>query len=147
MIEASQRNKKRTNCFDAVDPIEGKTILMVSQSAKAPAFVNFLRKISAKYEGREVWLYLDNCAVHKSNYVKEYLKEPHNITLKNLPAYSPDINPVEYLHKHSRMKLLNNVQFDNIRQLTMKMHWFLRRLDKETVRSVCSLIPIETYLS
>jgi len=148
IIKAEQSTKKRTNCFGAVNPIDGKEILMTSKVAKAPAFVKFLEKINETYKNaEEIWIYLDNSKVHRSNLVKDFLKHNKRIRLKPLPPYSPDMNPQEYMWRYSRYKVLNNKPFDSVRQLSMTLNWFMKKLEPEVVRSICSLIPIETLLS
>lgn len=148
IVKAAQSEKKRTNCFGAVNPIDGKETIMTSKIAKAPAFVKFLDKIEQTYpDAEEIWVYLDNSGVHKSNLVRETLKRHTRIRLKPLPPYSPDINPQEYMWGYSRHKELNNRPFDNVRQLSMTLNWFMKRLEPKVVKSVCSLVPIETLLS
>jgi transposase len=39
-------------------------------------------------------LILDNCAVHKTNALREVV-EAHSCLLVFLPPYSPDLNPIE----------------------------------------------------
>ena len=146
VVKAQQSQKEKTNCFGATDSINGDTIQMQSKSAKSDAFVRFLQKISAKYPDNIVWLYLDNGQVHKSVKVKKYLQNNPNITLKFLPPYSPDLNPQEQMWKHERRKFLNNRCFDSLHQLSLSLNWFVKRLGKDEVRSVCSLIPIEQMI-
>lgn len=39
-------------------------------------------------------LILDNCAIHKSNVLREVV-EAYGVVLVFLPPYSPDLNPIE----------------------------------------------------
>jgi transposase len=121
---------------------------MSSSIAKAPALVKFLEKIDATYKNmKDIWIYLDNGPVHKSNLVKKYLEEHPRIKLKFTSPYSPDINPQEQIWGYDRKKFLNNNQFTSAKQLSMKLSWFVRRLEPEVVKIVASLIPIEALLS
>ncbi len=148
IVKVAQSKKKRTNCFGAVNPVDGKEILMTSKVAKASAFVKFLDKINEIYkDAEEIWLYLDNSQVHKAEVVKNFLKENRRIKLKPLPPYSPDINPQENMWRYSRYKVLNNRSFNGLHQLSMTLNWFVKRLEPKVVRSVCSMVPIETLLS
>ena len=46
-----------------------------------------------------MFLILDNLKVHHSNMVKDWLKEHEKqIEVFHLPAYSPELNPDEYLN-------------------------------------------------
>ena len=148
VVRAEQSKKRRTNCFGAVNPIDGIETTMTCKIAKAPAFVKFLEKVDKTYKNaEEIWMYLDGSKVHKSNLVKNYLRYNKRIRLKPLPPYSPDINPQEYMWRYSRYKELNNHPFEGVRQLSMSLSWFMKKLEPNVVRSVCSLIPIETLLS
>ena len=49
--------------------------------------------------GRKVFLILDNLRVHHSNKVRDWLnKHTEHIEIFFLPAYSPELNPDEYLN-------------------------------------------------
>jgi transposase len=143
-----ERNKERVNCFGVTNPITGERIQMSSIIAKAPALVRFLEKVDARYRNmKEIWIYLDNGPVHKSKLVKKYMEEHPRIKLKFISPYSPDINPQEQIWNYDRKKFLNNNQFVNAKQLSMRLSWFVRRLKPDVVKSVASLIPIEALLS
>ncbi len=148
IVKVAQSEKRRTNCFGAVNPLDGKETIMTSKIAKSSSFVKFLEKINRTYrKAEEIWIYLDGSKVHQSNLVKEFLKQNKRIKLKRLPPYSPEINPQEYMWRYSRYKELNNHPFESVRQLSMTLNWFMKRLEPKIVKSVCSLIPIETLLS
>lgn len=148
VVKAAQSKKRRTNCFGAVNPVDGKEILMTSKVARATAFVKFLGKINEVYkDAEEIWMHLDNSQVHKAEIVKNFLRKNKRIKLKPLPPYSPDMNPQENMWRYSRYKVLNNHSFNGLHQLSMTLNWFVRRLEPKVVRSVCSMVPIEMLLS
>lgn len=148
IIKSPQSHKERLNVFGATNPLEGKRIQMTSTIAKSPSFIKFLDKIYAAYPNqRQIWLYTDNGPVHKSGLVKGWLEKHPRMKLKRFPTYSPDLNPQEQVWGYDRKKFLNNNVFESARQLSWGLHKFVRRLDPEVVRSVCSLIPIEALLS
>ena len=148
IIKSPQTHKERLNVFGATNPIEGKRIEMTSTIAKAPAFIKFLDKTYQVYSNKkEIWLYIDNGPVHKSILVKEWLDKHLRMKLKRFPPYSPDLNPQELVWGYDRKKFLNNHVFENARQLSMSLHWFVRKLKPDVVKGVCSLIPIEALLS
>jgi transposase len=59
---------------------------------------------------------IDNCPVHKVAGVKEVI-EAHGARLEYLPAYSPDLNPIEL--SFSKFKA------------------YLRKFSEQTVRALC----------
>jgi len=148
IIKTTQSHKERLNTFGATNPIDGTQIQLSTKIAKAPAMIRFLEKVDRTYpDKKEIWIYLDNGPVHRSKLVKEWMIMHPRIKIKWLPPYSPDINPQELVWGYDRKKFLNNNEFVNGRQLAMKLSWFVRKLEPTLVRSVCSLIPIESLLS
>ena len=148
VVKAKQSHKERVNVFGATNPLSGKRIQLVTKIAKAPAMIRFLDKVLKKYRNkREIWIYLDNGPVHKSKLVKLRLSLHPKVKIRWMPSYSPDLNPQELMWCHDRRKFLNNHEFTDGKQLAMKLSWFVKKLEPRVVRSVCSLIPIESLLS
>ena len=148
IIKTPQSHKERLNTFGATNPVDGRRIQLSSKIAKAPALIKFMEKVLKTYESKkEIWIYLDNGPVHKSKLLKEWLKAHQKIKIRWMPPYSPNLNPQEYIWGYDRRKFLNNCVFTNTKQLRMKLDWFVRRMEPDVVRSVASLIPIETLLS
>ncbi|CAN5288391.1 hypothetical protein BH09BAC4_BH09BAC4_26000 [soil metagenome] len=66
------------------------------QSFTSEDIVWFLTKLCGRYPKRDMLLIWDGAAIHRSEVVKAFLKErPGPIHLERLPAYSPQLNPVE----------------------------------------------------
>ena len=60
--------------------------------------IRFLARL-VRDAGRKVFLILDNLRVHHSNKVRDWLeKHTEHIEVFFLPAYSPELNPDEYLN-------------------------------------------------
>lgn len=146
VVKAFEKQRRRTNCFGAVNPLEGKITQMTSGGAKAPSFVRFLRKVEKQYRGKEVIICLDNLQVHKSKLVKRFLDKHRRIVFRFLPPYSPDMNPQEQWWNYQRRKFLNNRSFDSTRQLASSLGWFVQKTPSERVMSVCSLEPLRRLL-
>jgi len=74
--------------------------LPLREALNAESFIGFLEKL-IKYRKRKLILIVDNLRVHHSKAVKEWVhKHQHRIELIFLPAYSPELNPDEYLNNH-----------------------------------------------
>lgn len=72
----------------------------LSAPLNAEVFIRFLRQL-IKGRRRKIILIVDNLRVHHSQMVKEWLaKNSRRIELVYLPAYSPELNPDEYLNNH-----------------------------------------------
>jgi len=94
-------NKRfRTNMISAINN-RGKLHFMVYQETMTvKLLIKFLVKLYTETD-RKVIVILDNLRVHHANILKNWLKKPavkKKIEVKYLPAYSPDLNPDEYLN-------------------------------------------------
>lgn len=66
-------------------------------AVKSAQIVEFLKALRAQLK-RKLLIVWDGAAQHKSRIVREYLDSTQGaVQMALLPAYSPDLNPVEYL--------------------------------------------------
>jgi transposase len=79
-------------------------------------------------------LVMDRAGWHKSR----RLAAPENITILLLPAYSPELNPVERLWAHLRSHHLSNRAYENHHYLLDAGAEARRQLTPELLRSVCA---------
>ena len=57
-------------------------------------FCNFLEKVKEKMKDKKVAIFMDNCKVHHSALVKDYMQDLEIRVIYNAP-YSPELNPIE----------------------------------------------------
>lgn len=143
VVEAPQSGgRKRLNVFGAVNPESGELVEMASANAKSSAFIKFVRKVKQFYEGKQVWLYVDNGPTHTSAKARRYVENHAGIELRFLPPYSPDLNPKEQWWNFLRRKFLSNKCFGTPHQLATAISGYTRLAPPQTVQSVCSLEPL-----
>jgi transposase len=66
-------------------------------AVRGPQVVNFLRHLSRHLRGKLLVIW-DGLPSHRSRLVNEYLeKQAGRIVIEWLPAYAPELNPVEFL--------------------------------------------------
>jgi transposase len=66
----------------------------------AKLFIDFLDRLIRSHPGRKILLICDNHSTHHAKTVKAWVaKRPDRIELIFLPAYSPELNPDEYLNQ------------------------------------------------
>lgn len=66
-----------------------------SEVFNSEVFIEYLKDLS-KVISTPIWIITDRCSVHRSNMVKKYLEEnKEKIKIFFIPAYSPELNPVE----------------------------------------------------
>ncbi len=103
---------------------------------------NFLKHIPAD---EHVLMRLDRAGWHRS----KALCIAENLTLLFLPAYSPELNPVELLWWQMRDKHLSNQVFETADQLDKAVGdgWCAVTCNPETVRSLCLFPWIESAIN
>ncbi len=80
------------------------------QAFTAEDIVWFLEKLCSRYRKRDLLIIWDGARIHNCQSVKGLLsRKPGRIHLERLPAYSPELNPVELVWSHLKRKLRNQV--------------------------------------
>ncbi len=92
--------------------------------------IKFMERL-IKDSDKKVFLILDNLKVHHSNMVTDWLKEhKRQIEVFHLPAYSPELNPDEYLNGDLKVGVHSGVPARTKEQLKRKAISHLRKLQK-----------------
>lgn len=112
--------KYRANTFGFY-PVNGKEVVEFMERSTASHVCGFLRMIRDRNPGKRIVLFLDNFTSHKARITRK-LAEILNITLVFLPAYSPQLNPIEPIWKFVRRRSS---------QVFAKTEWAFR----ETIRT------------
>ena len=96
--------------FGAVCPARGTGAAVIMPDANVEAMNEHLAEISRTVSvGAIALLVLDGAGWHKS----PRLKVPDNIVLLSLPAYSPELDPVENIWEFLRGNYLSHRVFDD----------------------------------
>jgi len=78
-------------------------------SIKGPQVIEFLKHLQQHIGGRLTVIW-DGLPAHRSRLVKEYVAQQHGcIHLERLPAYAPELNPVEYIWGYCKQHELPNL--------------------------------------
>jgi transposase len=81
---------------------------LYDRAVKSAQIVEFLKALRAQLR-RKLLIVWDGAAQHKSRVVREYLDSTNGaIQMALLPAYAPDLNPVEYLWPRLKRHALAN---------------------------------------
>lgn len=91
----------------------------------------FLNKLCGRYRKRDLLIVWDGASIHRSEAVKAFLKQrPGRVHLESLPAYSPELNPVELVWNQLKGRLKNRV-FLSLLDLTHAVRQQLNIFEKE----------------
>lgn len=118
-----------TYLYAAVDPTSGESFSLYLPGMDGECFKKFLEELSRAYSDHHLLLVLDNAPSHTSGQISY----PENVSLLALPAYSPELNPVERWFEEFR-RALSNEAFETIEVLqealtkTLEPYWEDRSL-------------------
>jgi transposase len=91
----------------------------------------FLSKLCSRYRKRNLLVIWDGASIHRSETVKTLLRnKPGRIHLERLPAYSPELNPVELLWSQLKRSLKNQV-FASLKELAAAVLEQIKLLEKD----------------
>ena len=89
-------------------------------------FIKFLEKLRVKYSNKKINIVLDNGRYHKTSEVLSFCKE-NNINLCFLPAYSPNLNPIERVWKVMNRYVRNNIIYERPKDFQNKILEFFNK--------------------
>jgi transposase len=95
---------------------------------RAPQVVEFLEHLLRHLPGKLLIIW-DGLPGHRSRLVKDFVaRQKGRLELERLPAYAPELNPVEYLWGHLKHHELPNLCPKNLGELSQQAIRALRRL-------------------
>jgi len=82
---------------------------LIEGSVKTPHVIEFLKQLQERI-GRRLLVVWDGLASHKSKAVRDFVASTEGqVQVAFLPAYAPDLNPVEYLWGHWKRHEIPNL--------------------------------------
>ena len=101
-------------------------------SIKSQQIVEFLKAIS-KTIGKKLLIVWDRLQAHRSTLVKEYVEAQRGrIALEYLPAYAPELNPVEYIWGYLKHHAMPNFCARDLGDLKVRASRNLRSMQRRT---------------
>jgi len=104
-LRRAMAKKVSSSMISAVNNKGQMRFMIYRKAMRAKLFVTFLRRL-VKSTPRKVILIIDNLRAHKAVTVKQWLQQHQSeIEVYYLPAYSPELNPDEYLNNTLKQQL------------------------------------------
>ena len=119
--------------YESLSAVAGMTFWnfyfqLFPKSIRSPQVIEFLAHLK-RYLRRPVLVIWDRLSAHKSRMTQQWIAEHRDwICTEYLPAYAPELNPVEYLWGHWKQHTLPNVCPKHLWQLSEGARRTLRRL-------------------
>ena len=94
---------------------------------RGPQVIEFLTHLLAHLPGRLLVIW-DGLAAHRSRLVQHWVASQDRLELERLPAYAPELNPVEYRWGYWKQHELPNFCPKNFAELSHHARRALRRM-------------------
>jgi transposase len=104
--------RKGYKVFGAIEFFSGRLLYQATeQRFQSDSYQSFLSCLLSQVSGRMI-LIQDGARYHTSKATREFLEQhKERLTVYQLPAYSPDYNPIEYLWKKVKTQATHNRYF------------------------------------
>lgn len=102
--------------YHSIDPDRGARLCfhLKPGSYDTTALIEVLEQMKAFYRGERVVLVWDGLSAHWSRAMRAWVAEQDWLTLERLPAYAPELNPVELLWSSLKKRELANLAGDHL---------------------------------
>jgi transposase len=130
-IIIEQAGRSHLSLIAAIAPNGRLYVAGQDQPFTSEDIVWFLGKLCSRYRKRDLLVIWDGASIHRSEAVKALLRaKPGRIHLERLPAYSPELNPVELLWSQLKRSLKNQV-FTSLQELAVAVLEQIRLFEKD----------------
>ena len=93
------------------------------------SLIGVLEQLAGFYQGQRVVLIWDGLSAHWSHKMRAHLDaQRHWLTVERLPAYAPELNPVEYLWANLKGAELANFGGDTVGEVAAHAHHGIQRV-------------------
>ena len=102
--------REYTYAYGAVSPRDGAADFLILPVMTAVAMKVFLDELARRHDGQYILMIYDGAPCHSPG----ALNIPDTMTVRTLPPYSPQLNPVENIWDDMREKFFANIVFESI---------------------------------
>jgi len=106
--------------FGALDAMTGEVTALIAEKKRSSEFLDFLRwLVEDIYGDREhVYLFLDNCSIHHTKAVREYIENHRDrLTMIWNATYAPNLTLIERFWGHLKRSAIHNYYFETVENL------------------------------
>lgn len=137
--------RKRYNVLGALNFITKKVTTITNDAyITSTELCELIKKVSLEYMGKPIFLVLDNARYQKCKIVQE-LAASLKVTLVYIPPYSPNLNLIERLWKHTKARLRIKY-YDNFIEFKEKINSIIESTDKSDKLVIDKLIGEKVQL-
>jgi transposase len=131
--------RSRYNVLGALNFISKKMTTVANDAyITSTQICELIKNVSLEYAGKPIYFVLDNARYQKCKAVQE-LALLLNVTLVYIPPYSPNLNLIERLWKHTKSRLRTKY-YDNFAEFKEKINSIIENTDKNDKAAIDKLI-------
>src|SRR5207249_3848023 len=108
-------------------------------SIKSEQVIEFLQALRKHLKGEKLLVLWDGAPIHRSRKVAQFIAATSGgIAVERLPAYAPELNPVEYIWAHLKEHEVGNLIVRQAWELSFEATAALRRIRRRPrIPSAC----------
>jgi len=114
--------RNRVQCYFRLHP---------DTNVDAPLVLSFLRQLTTQLQGKPFFLIWDRLQAHRARAVRSFLSNSSAVGGAFLPAYAPELNPVEYVWSYLKINPLANAALLDLASLTATTRHHARSLQRQ----------------
>jgi transposase len=126
--------RKRINLNGAVSLEEMQITVLEEESINTQAMIRLFGQLEKKQKTGTIYAIADNASYNHSRELNAYLKKHKRIEMYYLPAYSPNLNPIERLWLFFHKKMLYDRYYPTFKEFKSAVISFfanIKQYDKE----------------
>ena len=128
---ATSSKQKRLHRVGGINLSTYRFIYREAEKVDGQCIQSYLSQLRRAHRGgSRLHVILDNAGYHHSDAVKRHAEDLH-IELHYLPAYSPNLNPIERLWKLLREEVMYNRYYKQFSEFCEATRYFLRTIGKK----------------
>ena len=121
--------------YSAINPMTGDDFTLIAPNVNTICMNIFLAEMSKQLANSKALIVMDCAGWHRS----KQLIVPNNIKIIYLPAYTPELNPVERFWQYLKANTIRNRFYETIEELENAVCSFIQQLTKEVTKNICSI--------
>jgi len=121
----THRGREYTHVFGSVCAQDVELIHLILPQADTPAMALYLAEVSRRHPQEPILIFIDRAGWHQAL----GLVIPDNLTVDELPPYSPQCNPQELVWREVRRQPFGNHDFDSMDAVETALERRLRQLE------------------
>jgi transposase len=123
--------RSRLNINGAINVLNSTEVyIQEDPRINAQSNIALLEQIIRAHPGSNIRVFSDNARYNHSRILKEWLNEHPQIIFSHIPAYSPNLNPIERLWKFMKKTVINSHYYETFAEFKKEVLGFFKNISK-----------------